>query len=491
MAVSTGYDYGIKSGLVGKGVDPSSISYDPGRGYVTVSGKDFLKADKVFNGSSFTNQQKFDNAWNAYNTAAPAGSNGTGFSMLSSTPGVSSGAGAAAAVASQAPSAPTQTTPTTPSYMDAYNQHMATIDKLMNQPVDPNAIYASPEYAAYQAQAARQAQASTRAAQEAYGSAGFGRSYGLGERAQDYQNEANTYLDTQVVPQLMAQSRADQQQRLQNEYGLLDQYWNQINRGDTLDQNAQSNAINIGQLTGSYTSPQQQDAVDHILNLKQQAEAAGITAEERAKLSTEANGWRDRLKAAGGNPDALGAGVSLANAGKASLGTPTLAAQGQSFDQGLATKQFNSSEEQRGLDNQFRNDQFDRNKYESDRSYRQQVQQQAISDGQWQQQFNMDVEKFGFQQASELWSQAFQMNQSNQDNALKLSQADKDAAYQATGAISKSGLVTTTTDPFTGQESTNVTNPDSLSKYIISLGLSDNATDSLLYQYGLDSYVKK
>lgn len=141
---------------------------------------------------------------------------------------------------------------------------------------------------------------------------------------------------------------------------------------------------------------------------------------------------------------------------------------------------------------------FDRAKYESDRNYQLQVQQQSISSGQWQQQFNMDVEKFGFQQASELWSQAFQENKAGQDDARikaqleqELTQADRTAAFQATDAILKSGLVSKTTDMKTGQESMSVTNPKSLSDYIKSLDLSDNATDSLLYQYGLDSYVKK
>lgn len=164
----------------------------------------------------------------------------------------------------------------------------------------------------------------------------------------------------------------------------------------------------------------------------------------------------------------------------ANAGTKTAAGQ----QQDAANKQWQDS--------------FDRSKYESDRDYRNKIQQQGISNGQWQQQFNQDVQKLGFQQASELWSQAFQENQAGQNDAyrkqtLEQDMTDKDraAATQATTAIMNSGLVTTTNDPKTGKKSMNVNNPDSLSKYILALNLSDNATDALFYQYGLDSYVKK
>lgn len=172
-------------------------------------------------------------------------------------------------------------------------------------------------------------------------------------------------------------------------------------------------------------------------------------------------------------------------------GQKTLGAKGQEYDQAADTRNYD-----RGVLESDRN--FNQGKYESDRNYRLAVQQQSVSNGQWQQQFNMDVERLGFQQASELWSQAFQENQAGQDDEYRkatleqeMTQNDRAAANQATDSIFKSGLVTTTKDPNTGTETMSVTNPDSLNNYIKSLNLSDNATDSLLYQYGLDSFVKK
>lgn len=315
MAVSTGYDYGIRSGLVGKGVNPSSISYDAGRGYVTVGGKDFMKADKVYNGSSFTTQQNFDNAWNAYNNAATTSIGTpptTGYTPPTTQPSPTSAVPAPAA----------------PSNMDAYNQHMATIDALMKQTVDPNAVYASPEWAAYQAQAAKQAQANTRAAQEAYGSAGFGRSYALGERAQGIQNDATQYMNTQVLPQLMAQARAEQQQKIQNEYGLLDRTWNQVTRDDQLAQNATQNAISKGQLLGVYTTPEMEAAYNEVLQAKQDY-ALAKTPEERAAAHSRAEAARAKLTGMNANAGLVGSDVtydqSVAN--KPNYGIKTAAQQ--------------------------------------------------------------------------------------------------------------------------------------------------------------------
>lgn len=171
------------------------------------------------------------------------------------------------------------------------------------------------------------------------------------------------------------------------------------------------------------------------------------------------------------------------------------------FGNGQKTVQQQQNEYQQGRDSigdQQWQQSFDRGKYESDRNYQQQVQQQAISSGQWQQQFNQDVQKMGFDQASQLWNQAFQQNQAGQDDAYRkqtleqeMTQQDRSAASQATSSIKNSGLVSTTVDPVTGQESMSVSNPSSLNNYIKALNLSDNATDALLYQYGLDSYVKK
>lgn len=87
------------------------------------------------------------------------------------------------------------------------------------QPFDP---YASPEFAAQEARSQRASQQGIRSAQEALGSAGFGRSTVLGERAQGIQNEQEDFLRTQVIPQIIAQNEARQQQELQNQMAMLE-----------------------------------------------------------------------------------------------------------------------------------------------------------------------------------------------------------------------------------------------------------------------------
>lgn len=108
-------------------------------------------------------------------------------------------------------------------------QYKQIVDMLMSglnnqQPFDP---YASPEFAAQEARSQRAAQQGIRSAQEALGSAGFGRSTVLGERAQGIQNEQEDFLRTQVIPQIIAQNEARQQQEFQNQMAMLEPFMKQ------------------------------------------------------------------------------------------------------------------------------------------------------------------------------------------------------------------------------------------------------------------------
>jgi hypothetical protein len=89
---------------------------------------------------------------------------------------------------------------------------------------------------------------------------------------------------------------------------------------------------------------------------------------------------------------------------------------------GKAPMTFEAQQQQQ--QNQQWQQNFDRSKYESDRGYQFQQQQQAIQNGQWQQQYGLDVDKYGFQKASELWSQAFQESQSQDDSDRQWAQLD-------------------------------------------------------------------
>src|SRR5690606_33701740 len=79
-----------------------------------------------------------------------------------------------------------------------------TLSQIMNRLNTPSTYdpYNSPEYAAYQAQAQRQANQGIRTAQESMGAAGLGRATNLADRAQNIQNDATEYMNLQVLPQL-------------------------------------------------------------------------------------------------------------------------------------------------------------------------------------------------------------------------------------------------------------------------------------------------
>lgn len=370
-------------------------------------------------------------------------------------------------------------------------------------PAQPAFMYnpeTDPNYQAAQRRIAADSQTATNNAMVSLGSRGIGNSSSAVTAAAQIQQRGVQQLNDTVIPQL--------------EQAAYQRYSDDLARQDNLKNQGDQLALQEGQLTGTYLSPEMSSQYDAVIQAKQEYGSA-TTPEARAAARQKADAARAQIVAMGGNPDLVGSDVTLgaAQGNSGGYGVQTQAAKefGANMDytkgrDSVADSRYTSetdyahTRDQRGDMVDDRNfDQsklvddrnFNQAKYESDRNYRQQVQQQSIANNQWQQQFNQDVEKFGFQQASELWSQAFQMNQANQDNTLKLSQADQDAASQATNNITKSGLVSIATDPDTGAQTVSVPNPDSLNNYIISLNLSDDATDSLMYQYGLGSYVKK
>lgn len=411
---STAYDVSVRKALNNKGIDNSRIGYN--NGYTTIDGQNFLKADKLYNGTGFTNQTNFNTAFNSYSAAskpsitavagtvrptvtAPrtsttnaATTGGTGFTAPKAplTPATAPMPGSvqirpaleasginpnaigynnatrSVTVNGQPFTTPSQsingTTYATPSqyqgalnnqrvgdfqnqlanYKQAENPYTGqlndTIAYLMdfakNQQV--NDPYSTPEYAAYAAQSGRRAQQGVRAAQESFGGAGFGRSTALGERAQGIQNGETEYLETQVIPTILAAEReryqqqygnvanllnplagqqqfqaADEQNRLANIYNSLSYFTNE-------NQRAQDNSRADASITGNYQTPEQAELYNTLLGLKQQAEAKGITKDQRSVLSAQADQVRSRLQSLGVDISALGSGSKSAAAAKAS-----------------------------------------------------------------------------------------------------------------------------------------------------------------------------
>ncbi|MBB6694369.1 hypothetical protein H7B90_23515 [Cohnella xylanilytica] len=322
-ATSPGYDLSVRQALRGKGVSDSDIGYNKATGYVTVGGQNFLKPAKAYSGTSFTDQNSFNSAWNDYQKAKTQ-------PMTTATP-------------SYTPA--TTATPTVLQY-NPYNtnnpydsQYSELLSSLLNQarnptPVSVSDIYNSPQYAAQQAQAQRQAQQGIRAAQEAMGASGFGRSTALAERAQGIQNDANAYLETQVLPQLMSQAQNERQQQLQNQLTLLNQLQSAQGVYDNRYNNAQDLALQKGQLTGSYLDPSVSSLIGQILQEKQNYGSAQ-DATSRQQANVNANALRSQLAALGVDPSLFGANQTLAQAqaNMSRAGTQTLAARNQQFDQ--------------------------------------------------------------------------------------------------------------------------------------------------------------
>jgi hypothetical protein len=338
MAVSTGYDYGIRKGLVDKGINNSDIDYNKSSGYVTIKGKDAIKAPKVYNGTSFTNEQDFNNDWNTYQKS------------LSQAAGqVSPGQVTPAQTTQNTSYNPYQTNNP---YDSQYNDLLKTLMSQAQNPVqvDVNSIYASPQYAAYQAQAQRGAQQGIRAAQESMGAAGFGRSTALGERAQGIQNSANEYLNTQVLPQLIAAEQNARQQQLQNQFSVLDALMAQQGVYDNRYNNANNLAISQGQLTGNYLDHRASDIIGKILQDKQNY----ATADEatRKQLTADADAQRALLAAMGIDPSLFGANQTLeqAQANMSKAGVKTLGERVQDMNEAADKRNAEIDAENRKLD---------------------------------------------------------------------------------------------------------------------------------------------
>ncbi|MNV06765.1 hypothetical protein D3C71_971640 [compost metagenome] len=484
MASSTGYDTGVRQTLLGKGVSNADIGYNSANGYVTVKGQDFLKPAKVLNGASYDTLQNFNNAWANYNKAQTP-STGTGVSTSSYTPKSTVPTGSVAVrsglqSAGYDPSSIGYSNGAvtlnnqpfmTPSYNidntayatpGAYNSALSNyrindtlgqvantklpdnpytqqisdqIAYLMNLAQNPQTVdpYSTPEYAAYEAQAQKAAGQNVRAAQESLGSSGFGRSTMLSDRTQGIQNDATEYLNTQVVPQIIASNQAKQQQQYNQILALLDPLLNQQSYADNRAQTEYGNSVTAlgaltgeqqrgldnrradASLTGNYLTTDQQNAIDALLSLKSQAEAKGTTAAQRTALSTQADAVRSQLQALGIDPSLYGSNVNLATARQAQPGR-TLA--GQQLDLSAQQQSFNQQQE------------LEQFAYQKARD--------AIADKQWQTKFDEDVRQYGLsyglQQLGAQNDEAYRRAQlalSQDDNLRAWTQLDYDQSQPA------------------------------------------------------------
>ena len=398
---SGAYTTGIRSALKEKGIADEQITYDPNKG-VLVGGTPFIRPEKNYAGSTYTSPQNFQSAWDAYSKSLNKPTVGTGYT--------GSGVGVGAA-AGYTPS-PTGTTAgyTQPQPVAQPNQLNDQINKIIqslqtygqNQPAfDP---YSSSAYQAAQAQTQRQSQQGIRQAQEAFGSAGFGRSTGLGERAQRIGQEGTDYLMTQVIPQIQAQEQARKQQEYQNILTSLQPLLTQQSRADELAQQARSredqlaqqniaNAMQQAQLTGTYIPQGSQDIINQLIGLKNQAETAGLggaTAETMAQFQSQGDALRNQLAALGIDVSGLGAETSAADV-RFPRGVQTLESKQIERKNYESDRQFEFAKGQQAWENTIKQAQFDENKAQQawentfkERDFAQSMQEAAAGRGlQW------------------------------------------------------------------------------------------------------------
>lgn len=558
---STAYDQSVRSLLNKQGINNSRIGYTGGA--VTIDGKTFMTPEKNYNGASYTSAQSFNNAWNDYNRpsiasagkAASAAVSSTGFAVPKATtptaqaPVGGVGVRSALQAAGYDPKSigytggnvtvngKTFMTPTSvvngtsytsqPAFNSALqdfrindltdqavngtklpdNQYTGNINDLISQlmgfsknqqPYDP---YSSPEYAAFKAQQDKAAQQGIRSAQEALGSAGFGRSTALGERAQGIQNDANDYLQTQVIPQLIAANEQKKQQEYSNLYSLLSPLMTQQGYADNRAQTELGNVLNVlgivsgqkqqgvdnaradAQLTGTYQSPEIKDLLSNLMSLKQSAEAPGVTAAQRQGYSKEADRIRSALQNLGVDISGLGSNTASSKINTSNVGIQTLAGkesdradQNQAFNQNMANEQF---------------------AYQKARD--------AIADAQWKAKFDEDVRQNGLAYAlnqlqtnSDISYKQAMLALSQDDNDRQWVQLDAQAQANANKGASYSGLSAnqvldsarkqfTITDP---QKGTSTIPSDAATKqkiyeYVGSMGLPQGQDDQVMLALGL------
>lgn len=306
-------------------------------------------------------------------------------------------------------------------------------------------------------------------------------------------------VETDVVPSLVSQAyqryqnqQAQDQQQLANMGTLAQMYQGEDQRGF-------GNRVTEAGLTGNYMPEGAQGIVDNILSLKQQAEAKGVTSQQRAQYSAQADGLRAQLLSMGVNPNAYAANVNSTTARSANPGIRTLqaqqqdlAAQGQAFTQNLQTAQYNQGVRQ------------------YDQNFAYQVARDAITDKQWQAAFDRDVSQFGMNYA--LQSLQEQNNTAYRQATLALQSDDNarqwaDLDYKQANPSGASGGLTANqvlqsmqglysvpvygknADGDSVKEGTKITTDASkrqeMFQNVIDAGLSDAETDQILASLGM------
>lgn len=232
------------------GIDNSRIGYNTNNGMVQVDGQDVFKPAQNVDGTTYASQDQFNSIGGKLNSMNQQ------YKLM------------------QQATNPQGLNP----YQSQVGDLIGQLRGLQSQPmVSVQDVYNSPQYAAAKAQQALEAQHGISAAQEALGASGMARSSDLATAAQNVQNKANQYLETQTVPQVMSMLQNQRQQQISNTENLLNSLAslnNQANQTALGQQNAAANLLNelhqqkineanvTGQFGGQQTLAAQKQALD-------------------------------------------------------------------------------------------------------------------------------------------------------------------------------------------------------------------------------------
>ncbi len=294
-------------------------------------------------------------------------------------------------------------------------------------------------------------------------------------------------VETDVLPSLMQQAYNQylndlnqQQQQFSNLGNLAQMYIGEDQRG--ID-NTNTRAGLTGYLPGGEEA---QNLVNQLLSLKQQAEAQGITAAERNKLSNQANGIRAMLSGMGVDTSQYGANTNYNTASQYTPQIRTL--QGQQLD---------LSRQGQAFDQQFTQEQF---AYQKARD--------AISDQQWRAQFDEAVRQnglsYGLQLLQENNQQAYQQAQlalSQDDNARAWAQMDYEMSQPASsgnsGGLTANQVITIVKNQYS-DDSGKIPAEQKENAFlsVVDMDLDDKGTNQALLGIGLtqsdiNSFIKK
>lgn len=310
------------------------------------------------------------------------------------------------------------------------------------------------------------------------------------QAGQTAENIANT-----IIPQYEAQAY--------NRY--QDQIGNQRNLYSDLYQQDVTTPINESSVTGIYQNASTKDALNKIMLYKAEAEGPNITAARRAELTKLADQQRAIVDANGGDSSRLGANVNSRNVNQTGIGARTLAGQAQ--DQSVknanldaATTVANTTgravtpqSDWQGLYRQAAdpNTPLTAGQANTQESISYQKARDAISDKQWQAQFDENVKQNGLsyalnvlQEQNQTAYQQANLALSQDDNARAWAQFDAEKNKQGE-AVTAESYATSYLDKAAQYEDGELMNADAIEKSILESGLPPADMKKLYLRYGI------